>query len=76
MAKHQIILAPTEEAGLRTLMTPRTLRVYESSIPGLVTLILFDEDSGYIDAGTRLTTDQVADLYATLGEILSERRAA
>lgn len=64
-----IVLDPVEPGASERARTPAaSVRVYESSLPGLTSLVLFD-DRGML-GGTRLTREQVVDLHRALGEHL------
>jgi hypothetical protein len=62
-----LTLRPTEKAGEAMIALPHVLQVYESSIGGMLTVVLRDpRDPRYITAGTRLTRGQATELSDAL----------
>lgn len=68
-----LTIEPTPEAARMSFFPPRHMRVYDSTLPGMMTVILQDEDK-YIDASTRLDVDQVIELRDALNEWLRVER--
>lgn len=76
MRENEITLKPVEDAGKATMMVPATLRVYESSVEGMVTLLCTREDGGfgeYRESGTRIDVEQAIELHDMLTGFLSKQ---
>lgn len=64
--------APTEGANINAALPAATLRVYQSSIPAMLSVVTLNEETGRLQDGTRLTLGQVIELAETLEEFIAK----
>lgn len=67
--RFDLAILPTPEASENSWMPASTLRFYESSKPGMATVVMYDKHN-YMQAATRLTREQVATLRDNLEDYL------
>lgn len=66
-----LTIKPTREASVASILPASDLRVYDSSIEGHVTFVLYSSHPGrWIEAATRLNADQVTEVRDALNEWL------
>lgn len=67
-------IMPVEGANVMTLMELTALRVYSSSMPEQLSVVMFPatDHRGYVSAGTRLTRPQVVELRDKLTQYIGD----
>ena len=63
-------LHPTDRAYQATIVTPASLRLYESSIDGMLSVTMYDRAERGIHAATRLTRGQAIHMVNELMDYL------
>lgn len=66
------ITLPLSDGSLSVVPAAKSVRLYESSFPETVTVVLLNEQDR-VYAGTRISDDDAELLYLALGEYLSKK---